>query len=61
MASSGKKAKEFDPEALVVVYARIRAGDLAELQRRESESGATVAAQIRILVHEALTGRRFVK
>ncbi len=57
--------RRIDPgsDALVIVYTRIRKPDLEELQRREVATGAPVAAQIRILVHDGLRAktRGFVK
>lgn len=48
-------------DELIIVYTRIRKTDLDELQKREQATGAPVAAQIRILVHEGLKARGFVK
>lgn len=57
MASKSKPKKD----ALVVAYVRIRAPDYEELRRREAATGAPVAAQIRILIHDALRARRVIK
>lgn len=47
---------------MTVVYARLRDEDLAELRRREEEVGTPIAAQIRILVQNALrAGRKVIQ
>lgn len=48
------KSVRNDEPASEPVYARIDAADLAELQRRQLSTGATVSAQIRVIVREAL-------
>jgi hypothetical protein len=50
---SKKSKREQEPD-LVVVYARLHPSDHAELKRREETTGAPIAAQIRILVHDGL-------
>lgn len=52
-----RPVKKPSPLSLVIVYSRIRRDDHEEMQRREKATGATIAAQIRILVHEGLQGR----
>ena len=49
------------PQEPVVVYARLQPEDHAELKRREEITGATIAAQIRIIVHNALRSKGVVK
>ncbi len=62
MSRRVKRPQESASADLVVVYTRIPKRDLDELQRREGTIGATVAAQIRIFVHEGLKARGgFVK
>lgn len=56
-----KKEKEPDAAGLAIVYTRVHVEDLAEMKRREQTTGATVAAQIRILIHEGLRARREFK
>jgi hypothetical protein len=54
MASESKKRQK----PLEVTYARLEAEDADELRRREETTGAPMAAQIRILVHQALQAQR---
>jgi hypothetical protein len=61
MARESKKGKESETEPLVIVYTRIRADDFAELKARETATGATLAAQIRILVHNGLAARKVLR
>lgn len=49
-----RKTSKKEKEPLIVVYGRLEGADYMELQRREATTGAPIARQIRILIHEAL-------
>lgn len=54
-----RKIRKKEQEAnLVVIYGRIHVEDHAELVRREETTGAPIAAQIRILVRDALRAQK---
>jgi len=59
MPKAAKNARSArDP---VVVYSRLDPDDHDELKRREERTGAPIAAQIRILVHNALRSKGVIK
>jgi hypothetical protein len=61
MAQRSKEKKEPETAPLVIIYTRIRADDFGELKAREAATGATIAAQVRILIHEGLTARKVIR
>lgn len=66
MARQSKRRKDVlegrEIGGLIVVYARLREEDYEELKRREEKTGAPIAAQIRILVREALrAGKKVIQ
>ncbi len=52
--SKEPKGRQEPKGAPIVAYTRLDPEDYDELRRREEKTGATIAAQIRILVREAL-------
>ena len=61
MSRSERSERPSKAPVTEVVYVRLLAEDLAELKLRSRTTGATIAAQIRILVHEALRARKVIR
>ena len=61
MVKTRHEVAESAESGTVTAYVRLHAQDLAELRRREAETGAPVSAQVRIIVRDALRGARKVK
>ena len=61
MARNASERKRALDKGLVVVYTRLDPDDHAELKRREAISGASIAVQIRILVHNGLRERKIIR
>lgn len=64
MAKRSKAKQSGTPtesDGLVVHWTRLSPEDSAELRRREEMTGASVSAQIRIIIHNALTAKGKVR
>lgn len=59
--SKARQVRQEPKGDYIVAYTRLNPEDYDELRRREGATGATIAAQIRILVHEALHRKAVIR